>query len=193
MSLETVVEDIREQARARADEIRAEAESEAEAIIDEAEADAEETIAEAEREVEREIEQERDQRLSSANLEAKQNRLEARRDLLESVREDVEEQIAGLAGDRREELTRTLLAAAAEEFTDVDQASVYGRPEDEALLTDLVDAFEGFEYAGEYDCLGGVVVESEASRLRVNNTFDSILDDVWESELREISTRLFEQ
>jgi V/A-type H+-transporting ATPase subunit E len=193
MSLETVVEDIREQARARADEIRAAAESEAEAIIDEAEADAEETIAAAERQVDRDIEQERDQRLSSANLEAKQNRLEARRDLLESVRQDVEERIAGLDGDRRQELTNALLDAAAVEFEDDDEVSVYGRAEDEALLSDLLDDYDGFEFAGEYDCLGGVVVESSTSRLRVNNTFDSILDDVWESELKEISNRLFEQ
>jgi len=27
----------------------------------------------------------------------------------------------------------------------------------------------------------------------VNNTFDSILEDVWEDELKEISDRLFEQ
>jgi len=193
MSLETVVEDIREQARARAEEIRAEAESEAEAIIDEAEADAEATIAAAERQVDRDIEQERDQRLSSANLEAKQNRLEARRDLLESVRQDVEEQIAGLEDDRRQELTQALLDAAAVEFEDDDDVSVYGRAEDEALLTDLLGDYDGFEYAGEYDCLGGVVVESSTSRLRVNNTFDSILDDVWEAELKEISNRLFEQ
>jgi len=192
MSLETVVEDIREQARARAEEIRAEAESEAEAIVDEAEADAEETIAAAERQVERDIEQERDQRLSSANLEAKQNRLEARRDLLESVREDVEGRIADLEGDRRRDLTQALLDAAAVEFED-DEVSVFGRADDEELLTDLLGDYDGFEYAGEYDCLGGVVVESSSSRLRVNNTFDSILDDVWEAELKEISNRLFER
>lgn len=193
MSLDTVVEDIREQARTRAEEIRAEAESEAEAIIEQAEVDADETIAEAERAVEREIEQERDQRLSSANLEAKQRRLEARRDLLEAVREDVEDRIAAIDGDRREELTRLLLEAAAEEFEDVDSASVYGRAADEDLLADLLTDYDGFEFAGDYDCLGGVVVESSASRLRVNNTFDSILEDVWEAELREISDRLFAQ
>ena len=60
------------------------------------------------------------------------------------------------------------------------------------LLESLVADYDGYEYAGEYDCLGGVVVESDASRLRVNNTFDSIVEDVWEEELREIADRLFE-
>ncbi|MFC7228160.1 V-type ATP synthase subunit E [Salinirubellus salinus] len=191
MSLDTVVEDIRDEARARAEEIRDEGEQRAEEIVSEAESDAEDILEEAEREVERSIEQEREQTLSSAKLEAKQARLEARRELLADVREDVEEEVAGLEGERREELTRALLDVAAEEF-DGDDVQVYGRADDEELLTDVLDDYEGFSYAGEYDCLGGVVVESEGSRVRVNNTFDSVLAEVWEDNLREISDELFQ-
>jgi V/A-type H+-transporting ATPase subunit E len=193
MSLDTVVEDITDEARSRAAEIRGEAESEAERIREEAETEAEEIREEAEAAVEREIEQERDQKLSSANLEAKQERLEARRDLIQSVREDVEAEIAGIDGERREELTAALLDAAATEF-DAGSAdvSVYGRAEDRELIEDLLSEYQGFSFAGEHDCLGGVVVESESSRLRVNNTFDSVLEDVLEGELRAISERLFD-
>jgi len=193
MSLETVAEDIREQARARADEIREEAEAEAEGIREEAEAEAEGIREEAEAEAEREIAQEREQALSSAKLEAKQARLEARREILQSVREEVEAEIASLEGETRRELTASLLAAAAAEFDDGEDVSVYGRPDDRELIEDLLAEYDGFEYAGERDCLGGVIVESEASRVRVKNTFDSILEDVWEDNLREISSRLFEQ
>ena len=193
MSLETVAEDIRNEARERAEEIREDGEARAAEIIDEAEADADEILAAKETEIENQIEQEREQRLSSAKLEAKQKRLEARRDVLQEVREDVEERVANLGGEDREELTRTLLDAAAEEFESDDTVTVYGRADDEELLTDVLADYDGFEYAGEVDCLGGVVVESEASRLRVNNTFDSVLEDVWEDNLKEISSRLFEQ
>ena len=193
MSLDTVVEDIREEARARAEEIRAEGEQRAERIVADAEADAEEIRAEAEREVERQIEQEREQTLSSAKLEAKQARLEARREVLGRVREETEAAVADIDGETREELTRALLDAAATEFEGIDSVRVYGRAEDEALLESILEEYEGFEFAGEYDCLGGVVVESDASRVRVNNTFDSVLEEVWEENLREISDRLFEQ
>ena len=192
MSLETVVQDIRQTARERAEEIREEGEARADEIVAEAESDAEEILAQAEREAEREVEREREQRLSSANLEAKQERLAARRDVLQSVREDVEAEIAGLSGETREELTAELLDAAAAEFEGLDAVSVYGRADDADLIEGLVADYDGYEYAGEYDCLGGVVVEAEASRLRVNNTFDSILEDVWEDELKEIAARLFE-
>jgi V/A-type H+-transporting ATPase subunit E len=192
MSLETVVEDIRDEARARAEEIEDDAESRAEEIVAEAEADAEEIREERSAEVERTIEQEREQRLSSAKLEAKQARLEARRDVLQEVRADVEAEIATLGGDTREELTRELLEAAIAEFDDDADLQVLGRPDDADLLETVAADYEQCSYAGEYDCLGGVVVESEGSRIRVNNTFDSVLEDVWEDNLRDVSERLFE-
>lgn len=193
MSLETVVEDIREEANARAEEIRTEGEARAEEIEQAAHEDASEIVQEAEERADREIEQLREQRLSSAKLEAKQQRLEARRDVLGEVREQVEAELAALDGDAREELTRDLLDAASVEFSSDDDVRVYGRAEDEELLESILEEYDGYEYAGEYDCLGGVVVESEQSRVRVNNTFDSVLEDVWEDNLREISNRLFEQ
>ena len=193
MSLDTVVEDIRDEARARAEEIRTDGESRAEEIREAAERDAEEIRETAEREVERKVDQEREQKLSSAKLEAKQERLEARREVLEDVRDDVEARIADIDGDEREELTRALLEAAAGEFDDAETVRVHGRAGDEELLESVVGEFEGFAVGDPVDCLGGVVVESDASRVRVNNTFDSVLEDVWEENLREISARLFEE
>jgi len=193
MSLDTVAEDIREQARARAEEIREEAEQEAEQLIEEAEADAEQIRDEKLAEADRTIEQEREQKLSSGKLEAKQARLEARRDVLQSVRDEVEAEIEGLDGEQRRELTESLLDAAATEYDDDATVNIYGRADDQELLEDLLADYDGFEYAGEYDCLGGIVAESAESRVRVKNTFDSILEDVWEDNLREISDQLFEQ
>jgi len=191
MSLETVVEDIRDEAHARAEEIRAEAESEADRLVEEDDEEAEEIKTEREREVERQIEQEREQQLSSAKLEAKQERLEARRDVLEDIREDAEAAIATL-DDGREELTRALLEDAATEFDEGEAVEVYGRPDDEELLESILAEYDDYELAGEYDCLGGVVVESEGSRVRVKNTFDSVLDEVWEDNLTSITEQLFE-
>jgi V/A-type H+-transporting ATPase subunit E len=192
MTLDTVAEDIREQARARAEEISEEAGADAEELLAEAEADADEIREEILGDADRQVEQEREQRLSSAKLEAKQERLEARRDVLQSVRDAVEDEIASLEGDDREELTRALLDAAATEIDSEEGVEVYGRADDGALIESILADYDGFSYAGEYDCLGGVVVESQESRVRIKNTFDSVLEDVWEANLREISDRLFE-
>ncbi|MFW6000072.1 MAG: V-type ATP synthase subunit E [Halorubrum sp.] len=192
MSLETVVEDVRDEARARAEEIREQAEAEADEIVAEAEADAERIREERLAEVESQIDQEREQTLSSAKLEAKQERLGARRDVLEDVRDEVEAAIAALDGDDRRELTETLLDATLAEFDDDEDVAVYTRAEDVELLEALV-ADRNAEVDGEIDCLGGVVAESDTSRVRVNNTFDSVLESVWDDELKNVSERLFDQ
>jgi len=192
MSLDTVVEDVRDEARARAAEIREAADAEADEIIAEAEADAERIREERLAEADRQIDQEREQTLSSAKLEAKQERLGARRDVLEDVYDDVEAAIASLDDDRRRELTETLLDASLAEFDDDEAVAVYTRAEDVELLEELV-ADRNAQVDGEIDCLGGVVAESDTSRVRVNNTFDSILDAVWDDELKNISERLFDQ
>ncbi|SFR34498.1 V-type ATP synthase subunit E [Halogeometricum limi] len=192
MSLDNVVEDIRDEARARAEEIREDGEQRADEIIEEAEADAEELLEARETDVERQVEQEREQALSSAKLEAKQKRLEARRDVLQDVRGQVEDELASLSGDRRETLTRSLLDDAADEF-DGGDVVVHGRAADKALIEDILEDYDGYAFGDSYDCLGGVVVESTQSRVRVNNTFDSVLEGVWEDNLKEVSSRLFDQ
>jgi V/A-type H+-transporting ATPase subunit E len=195
MSLDNVVEDIRDEARARAEEIREDGEQRASEIIAEAESDAQDLRESRREDVERQVKQEREQALSSAKLEAKQKRLEARRDVLEDVREEAESELASLSGDRRETLTRSLLDDAAEEFDDDDDVAVHGRAADKALLEDILEdsTYDGYSYGDSYDCLGGVVVESTQSRVRVNNTFDSVLEGVWEDNLKEVSARLFDQ
>jgi V/A-type H+-transporting ATPase subunit E len=193
MSLDTVVEDIRDEARARANEIKSEGEERADEIISEAKRDAEEIRQQAERDAERRIEQEREQRISGAKLEAKQERLDARREVIEEVREDVEARIAAIDGDERAELTRTLLDVAAKEFSDANVVHVHGRADDEELLEAILEDYDGFDLGESIECLGGVAVEAEESRVRVSNTFDSILEEIWDDNLREISARLFEE
>ena len=83
--------------------------------------------------------------------------------------------------------------AAVAEFPEDASVAVSGRAADADLLASVVADYDGCEYAGEVECLGGVVAEAAESRIRVNNTFDSVLDDVWEDNLREVSERLFEQ
>jgi V/A-type H+-transporting ATPase subunit E len=185
MSLDTVVEEVREDARDEAAEIVAEAEREAAEIV-----------AEAEQEAETAVEREREQAVSGAKLEAKQARLEARRDALEDVHDTVEERVAAIEGDRLEELTEALLAAGLDEF-DAGPVRVRGRAEDASLLKDLAAAAADdrdleVAYDGEHDCLGGAVLESDATRVRVNNTFDSVLETVWDDELQAVSEQLFE-
>ena len=191
MSLETVVEDIREKARGDAERILSESDAEGKEIIDKARKEASVNRAVGKEEISRKIELEREQKFSSTNLAAKQKTLEKKRDLLELVRQEIENEISQIKGKEREELTGKLIESSIKEFIGVKDVFVYGNLEDEKLLKSLLKKHKGVKYGGEYECIGGVVMESESARMRVNNTFDSIIETVWTEELKNISELLF--
>tara|TARA_A100001037_G_scaffold273211_1_gene269930 strand:- start:5899 stop:6486 length:588 start_codon:yes stop_codon:yes gene_type:complete len=191
MSLETVVEDIREKARGDAERILSESDAEGKEIIDKARKEASVNRAVGKEEISRKIELEKEQKFSSTNLAAKQKTLEKKRDLLELVRQEIENEISQIKGKEREELTGKLIESSIKEFIDVKDVVVYGNVEDEKLLKSLLKKHKGVKYGGEYECIGGVVMESESARMRVNNTFDSIIETVWTEELKNISELLF--
>ena len=191
MSLETVVEDIREKARGDAERILSESDAEGKEIIDKARKEASVNRAVGKEEISRKIELEREQKFSSTNLAAKQKTLEKKRDLLELVRQEIEDEISQIKGKEREELTGKLIESSIKEFIGVKDVFVYGNLEDEKLLKSLLKKHKGVKYGGEYECIGGVVMESESARMRVNNTFDSIIETVWTEELKNISELLF--
>jgi len=188
MGLETVVDDIKDEARTRAEEIAQEAEEEAEEILEEARQEAE-SIKEEEREsAEKRAKELREQEISSAKLEARKMRSRERRDLLAELRADVSEELADVE-EGREEMTRNLLEGAIEELGE-DTGAVYAAEGDEELVKEILDDYDGFEYGGTTDILGGVVVEASDGDVRVNNSFDSVLETVWNDSLKEVSERL---
>lgn len=193
MSLDTVAEDIRAQAQTEAEELIQAAEQEAETLRKQAEREADELREQRLTEAESTIEQEREQKLSSASLEAKQLRLKARRDALADVRTSIETELKSIDGEKRRALTEQLLAATVTEF-DAGPIDIYCRAEDRELLEQLAAEYEEKElrYAGDTDCLGGVIAESDSSQVRVTNTFDAVLADIWDENLKETADRLLD-
>ncbi|MFP4175017.1 MAG: V-type ATP synthase subunit E [Halobacteriales archaeon] len=188
MGLETVVDDIKQEARARADEIVENAEEERDEVLSDAREEAESIVEQAREEAEKEAEDIREQEVSSAKLEARKMVSREERDLLAELRADARDELAALK-DGREDLTRSLLEAGIDELGD-DEGAVYAAEDDEEMVQDLVNDFDGFEYGGTTDVLGGVVVESANGEVRVDNSFDSVLERVWNDSLREVSARL---
>ena len=88
MSLETVVEDIRERARGDAERILSEADIEGKEIVDKAKKEAAIIKVLGKEEMDRRVELEREQKFSSANLSAKQKTLERKLKWLQALCEE---------------------------------------------------------------------------------------------------------
>lgn len=182
MGLENVVNDILEQAKTEVAAIEAEAQDEAAAITDKAKNEAEKILADSKTEVEANIQRRLKQETSSAQLESKRAALNAKKDVLDSVYQSAREAISSLPPDKNASMLKAILDEHGSEG-----ARVYSNARDAKLVRELTD----LTFMGEIDCIGGLIIENEDGSIRLDYTFDRILDDVSEQTLKPVSDILF--
>lgn len=182
MGLENVVNDILEQAKSEVATIEAEAQDEADAIINEVKAKAKTIITESQAEVEANIQRRLKQEKSSAQLEIKRAALNAKKDVLDSVYLSAREAISSFPPDKNASMLKTIL-----DMYGSDGTRVYSNGKDAKLVQEMTD----LTFMGEIDCIGGLVIENDDGSVRLDYTYDRILDDVSEQTLKPVSDILF--
>jgi len=191
MGLEVVVEEIREKAQREAGAIRNEANTEAQRILAAAADRASLIKQDAETEVSRLIQQMSAQDVSAAKLLVKRETLNAQKQLLEEVFAATKTAITGLPIAFHEKVVRELLKKVAKEIKD---GLVYCNSRDqqavEAALSEL-KTLSGYSFGGIVAIDGGIVVKSADGQLTVDLSYQTFLDEVWESGLKDASDILF--
>ncbi|OPY25644.1 MAG: V-type ATP synthase subunit E [Methanocella sp. PtaU1.Bin125] len=183
MGLDKVVKDISEKTEADCKAIAAKASTEAAGIKTAAEAEARQIHAAEMAKAEQAVSRMRQRELSSAKLDIKKSRLNAEKDVLEEVHASFTRQLSALPGDRKADLINKLVTLAKK---DIPTGKIFTNAAD----ADLVKG-SGYAYGGSIKCIGGILVTSEDGSINLDYTFDSILEDVWTSSMKNISDILF--
>ena len=182
MGLETVVKDIMDVAQAEVSKINAEADAEVSTILDEARQNAKKIMGDRLAKAEDDVKKLRQQEISSANLEVKRRMLNARKEVLDKVYSQSVGLITNLPTSKNEELLKAII-----DKYQGNGAKIYSNKDSEKLVTKL----SSLTYAGNIDCIGGVVIENEDSTIRLDYTYDIILDSVNDKSMKQISDILF--
>jgi len=180
MGLEAVKEEIISNAKIEADTLIAEARKEAGKITKEAEKKIEEMKEKSNEEIKKKIDTIKKQELASAELENKKMLLEAKKQLIESVFIEVQKKLVALNEKKREEYIKKLLEKIK---NDIEAANVYCSKKDLKLLKDFK--------AEAIEIIGGLMAENKDRTIRVDYSFDTILETIKEKELQEINKILF--
>jgi len=178
MGLEPIIDDILKKGKEQSEAILQEAEKEANKILEMAESDAAKLRAEKEEAVRIEVEQLEKQEVSSAHLQVKRTMLNARQGLLEEVQKNVAERIASVSSKKNEKFLEALLKKHVELGS-----KIYSNEKDRRL----VEKISGLQYAGRIQCIGGVVIESSDGSVQYDYTYDTLLKDISERSLKQIS------
>ncbi len=177
MGLDQVVQEVREGGEKQAQEILAAARSEADAILAQAHEQADAYKAQRLAQAERDVEQLKRQHLSNAQFEARKLVLETENELRATLRTTIVEGLAGLGAAARKKHIAALLKQAT---AVVPSGKVWGAAADAKVLGDAKE----YTFAGEVDIAGGLIVESEDGTVRLDLSYETLLDDAWRDVLK---------
>ena len=180
MGLEAVKDEILANARKQEDALLAEAKKEADKIMKEAQNSIAEFKQKTEAETKRLAEMINRQETASAELESKKLILEAKKEAMESAFDEARKIVEKLSGKKREEYMNRLLEKAK---NDIEVDKVYCNKNDARLV-------KGFK-AESADIIGGIIAENKDGTVRVDYSFDALLQTIKENELQKISKLLF--
>lgn len=184
MSLEKVVEDILQRGEEQKREIIRQGERERDEHIAQADVQMAEHRERSSKRAEVRISQMEQQELSSAELESKKALLSAQRQVMDELKAQILAEMSHYPADKRSAMYARLMGRAKKELG---ECYVYSNPSDKPLLK----LPPGMSSGGVIDCRGGLVFESKDRAVRLDYRFESMLEDVWNSKIREIYSGLF--
>ena len=191
MELEAVALDIRDKANRDTEAIREETRRETGRVLSQAQERAGEIKLSAEEDVKRQAARMTDLEISSANLAVKRMLLNTQKDLLDQVFRATLDAIGRLPESFRRDSLKNLLAKAKEEIR---EGTVFCAGRDAQALQSILSSdpgFAGFRFGGTADIPGGVIVESTNAQLKIDYSYRTFLDRVWEAGLKDASDILF--
>lgn len=179
MGLENVKDDIISEAEEKAENIRKEAEEEASEIIEEAEKEAEKIMKETDSEIEKEKEALEKQKISNANMKAREIKLKAKQEKIEEAFKHFRQRIKTMSDSEKESFVKNSIESA--EF---DVGSVKASEE-------FSDAVSSAGYTPENLESPGIIVVSENGERRQDFTIERIARNFRDNHRKKVAEVLF--
>lgn len=180
MGLDKVKDEVISKARQDADSVTRQAKKEADRIVLEAEEQAKKAKVKADEDIKKACESIQMKHLASAELEARKAVLEEKKIAIDRVFELAKKKIAEMPEKQRQEYITRLLEKASKE---IEASYIYCNSRDRKLITgpETKDAA----------IIGGIIAETGKGDVRIDYSYDSILETIKEKHLQELGTLLF--
>ena len=186
MTLDKVVDEIIDKAKEDANALKKEGKVEAVPILKKAKANASEIEDNAMDYAKGIIEAMEKKELASAKLQCKRIELDSRKEIIDTVFDKLQEKVMMLDDKTRKNIYEKMIKKAVSEMADA--RYVYANAKDKSIVKPVAAGLE----VKEADIPGGVIVEDKDQNVRIDCTFDSMLEDVRDESLKDVSKVLFE-
>ena len=180
MGLESVKEEILNNAKEQAASLIAEARKDANAMQKEAEKRVEEAKEKIETETKRMIDIIKKQEFASVESENKKMLLEAKKEVIESVFSQAKKTLESIDDKQRDKYIKKILERTKNE---IEIAYIYCNKRDIKFLKGL--------NVEPVNIIGGLMAENREKNIRVDYSFETILQNIKDNELQNLSKILF--
>lgn len=190
MGLEAVIDEITEKGRKEAEAIRRESETEVARILAAANVKSDQIKTAVDEDVARQEARIINQDVSAANLLVKRSQLNAEKALLDQVYAAVLLEVRGASPDIHRAALSSLLQHARAE---IGEGMIHASARDLPMVQNLLQegSYPGFVAGSPVEIDGGIIAESRDGLLKVDYSYRTFLDSVWESGLKDASDILF--
>ena len=185
MGIEEVTNKIKEEAKKQADHLLSLADAEAKRIEKETLHEIEDYEKKLRENAEQKIARERRKALAAAEFEGKRAVLDRKTEIVDAVMAEATKEIQKMHAGERKAVLQKLLKDAGKEFP---IARVHVNAKDKALVKELLKGVD----VVERNILGGVIAESKDGKVRVDLSFETLLEQLRQEHLGELSRVLFE-
>ncbi len=183
MGLEEVRKEILDKAKKEAESIAAESRREAEKIAKDTEEQIQKCRESSEEDTRKVLEALERKERSGAEFDVKKMKLDKKKEMVDRVFSGVKQKLAGIPQNKRDEHVKKLLSKAGKE---IKVALVYGSSRDKKA----VSSAKGVKFI-EADMTGGIIAENEDSSIRVDYSYEEMLDSIQKDSLQRIASSLF--
>ena len=183
MTLERMIEEIRQQGQQESEEILDAARQERERMLSEVRTKGKELRGERLHQAEDQGTREEVREIARAELEARKALLQAQKEVLDEVRDAAAGRLRDL--DSNDRLLESLVEQSREDLDGL----VRCNPRDVKTLQRLT----GIPVQGDLDVIGGFVIEAQAGDRRIDLTYDTFLDGLWEQAVRDVADTLWRE
>lgn len=185
MALEDVIGEIISQAEKQKREIIEQGKQESWKILDEAANKAKQWEKSFQEETKKILDENRRMEISALNIQLHKTFLETKRSILDELYSKLAERIGTMDAAKRKEILQRLTEKAKKELPNA--KFVYCINKDKEIISKITN----LQFRGTVDCLGGIIAANAAEDVRINYTFDVLLQQVRELHLNEIAERIF--
>ncbi|HIK00218.1 TPA: hypothetical protein H1016_01625 [archaeon] len=188
MGLEEVELDIKKRIESKVDAIKNAAEKEAAQILDNSKTRVRELKQQRDLEIQKLEAELKNRETAAANLSARKLKMDAKKEAIESVYLRIKEKLTALEQNKREGILSALIGEAVHELHGAKHVFCNSSDRD---LAEKIAKKNGLLISGTIDCEGGVVVENSDHTVRVDYTYEMLLEIFRKESLKDISEQLF--